>query len=85
LFEEIRHHFRKFLMVQIENGQEVYFRFYDPRVLREFLPTPIDQELQVFFGPVEQFLIEAGEPETLLNLKCNRGSLEISGIDVHES
>src|SRR5262249_7801469 len=35
----VRRHFRRFLMVEDEtNGKRLYFRFYDPRVLRDFLP-----------------------------------------------
>jgi hypothetical protein len=67
-FEEVRHHFRKFLMVQIEGGQEVYFRFYDPRVMRDFLPAASPSEIATFFGPVSAFLLEAQQPEIVLNL-----------------
>src|SRR5689334_9084653 len=37
--QELHKHFRKFLIVGTEDNQELYFRFYDPRVLRIFLPT----------------------------------------------
>src|SRR5262249_39807517 len=33
-FKEVRKHFRRFLLVKTEEGKELYFRFYDPRVLR---------------------------------------------------
>src|SRR5215211_2202012 len=36
-FEECHKHFRKFLLVKNEKGDELYFRFYDPRVLKIFL------------------------------------------------
>ncbi|TDH18498.1 DUF4123 domain-containing protein [Segetibacter sp. 3557_3] len=57
-FEELHKHFRKFLLVKTEDGQELYFRYYDPRVLREFLPTCTGRQLNDFFGPVEQFICE---------------------------
>lgn len=39
-FVEVRRHFRRFLMVELEKTNEkVYFRFYDPGVLRVFWPT----------------------------------------------
>ena len=38
-FESCLKHLRKFLIVKSEDGQELYFRFYDPRVLKIFLPT----------------------------------------------
>jgi hypothetical protein len=60
--EELRKHFRKFLMVQTEDGTELYFRFYDPRVLRIFLPTCDVQQLHEFFGPVEYYGMEDEDP-----------------------
>ena len=56
-------------MVELEDEKdekEVYFRFYDPRVLRTFLPTCTPEETTEFFGPVRSYLVEAEEPETLL-------------------
>ncbi|MCF0060627.1 DUF4123 domain-containing protein [Dyadobacter chenwenxiniae] len=61
-FEELYKHFRRFLMVQTEDGQELYFRFYDPRVLRIFLPTCDQDQLAEFFGPVSQFVMEDEDP-----------------------
>lgn len=45
-FREVRRHFRRFLMVEIEATNEpVYFRFYDPGVLRSFAEvwTPLQR------------------------------------------
>ncbi len=67
-FDELRLHFRKFLMVQIEVRDEVYFRFYDPGILRNFLPAASPAEVATFFGPVTAFLVEAEHPATLLRL-----------------
>ena len=64
-FEDVRKHLRHFLMVTTEDGREVYFRFYDPRVLRVFLPTCTPDEVKQFFGPIRSFWIEAREPETM--------------------
>jgi hypothetical protein len=64
---EVRKHFRHFLLVRLEGEEEpVYFRFYDPRTLRVFLPTCTPQETQEFFGPVGSFLMEGKEPGKLL-------------------
>lgn len=51
-------HLRKFLIVSNEEGRELYFRFYDPRVLRVFLPTCDRDQLREFFGPIEAFIAE---------------------------
>lgn len=58
-FKEVRRHFRRFLRVQQEGAPEyLYFRFYDPRVLRSFLPTCTNQQLQQIFGPIASFWME---------------------------
>jgi pSer/pThr/pTyr-binding forkhead associated (FHA) protein len=61
--KELRTHFRHFLNVKLPDGKQVYFRYYDPRVLRLFLPTCLPEETSQFFGPVKQFLIESEDPK----------------------
>jgi hypothetical protein len=61
--EALRNHFRRLVMVQLPDGRSVYFRFYDPRVLRVYLPTCTPEEIAAVFGPVERFVIE-DEDET---------------------
>ena len=53
--DTLRSHFRKFLLVTVPNGEEWYFRFYDPRVLTKYLPTCTEAELREFFGPVTAY------------------------------
>jgi pSer/pThr/pTyr-binding forkhead associated (FHA) protein len=65
-FKETRRHFRRFLLVKTPEGREVYFRFYDPRVLRVFLPHCTPQQTAEFYGPVTGFLLEDAAPEILL-------------------
>jgi len=65
-FREVRKHFRHFLLVKRESGEELYFRFYDPRVLRVFLPTCSPAQAIEFFGPVSHYVVEAEPPDTLL-------------------
>ena len=54
----LERHFRKFLLVKKEGGKDLYFRFYDPRVLRIVLPTFDAAQLEEFFGPVKAFVLE---------------------------
>lgn len=61
-------HFRKFLMVQAEDGRDLYFRFYDPRALALFLNTADRQQLREFFGPIQWFLIEEGDGHSVYRL-----------------
>jgi hypothetical protein len=65
--KDLRIHFRHFLIVKLPDGTQVYFRYYDPRVLRLFLPTCFPEESTQFFGPVKQFLIEAEDPKLALH------------------
>ena len=63
-FADVRRHFRKFLKVRLPEGELAYFRFYDPRVLRDFLPSFSLNELPEFCGPIRLFVLEAqnGDP-----------------------
>lgn len=65
-FSELRRHFRHFLMVKMPDGDQVYFRFYDPRVLKTYLPTLQPDEMNEFFGPTKYYLLEDEKPHTLL-------------------
>lgn len=59
---DLLRHFRRFLKVGLEGGKPFYFRFYDPRVLRVFLPTCDAAQLQLFFGPIDYFWAEDEDP-----------------------
>ncbi|NJO14972.1 MAG: DUF4123 domain-containing protein [Thioploca sp.] len=58
-FETILAHLRQWLWVQTAAGEKLYFRFYDPKSLRVFLPTLTLAEQQRFFGSVRRWLVEA--------------------------
>ncbi len=72
---EMRRHFRTFLMVHDSEGKPLYFRYYDPRVLRVYLPTCNAEELATMFGPVACYLLEAEEPNTVLRFRRQDGAL----------
>ena len=55
---ELHRHFRRFLRVKDESGKNLIFRYYDPRVLRTYLPTCTGAELDYVFGPVQRFIVE---------------------------
>ena len=75
--EVIHKHFRKFLLVKEEDGRELYFRFYDPRVLRTFLPTCSTAQLNEFFGPIQQFIVENPAHKQMLLFEYKNDRLEI--------
>jgi hypothetical protein len=57
-------HLRQHVQVYGPDLSPLYFRFYDPRVLRNFLPTCSAGQLAEFFGPISRFYseAEAGRP-----------------------
>lgn len=63
--EELRRHFRRFLKVQDEDGKPLIFRWYDPRVLRVYLPTCNAAELRFLFGPAAMFVLEGRGGEVI--------------------
>ena len=65
--ESLRTHFRKFLIVKDPEGERMYFRYYDPRILEAFFPACNDDELGQFFAKVEGFGISRkDQPEVTL-------------------
>lgn len=72
----MRRHFRMFLMVYDESGKPLYFRYYDPRVLRLYLPTCNADELSDLFDPILYYLLEGEEPNTALKFSVRNGSLK---------
>ena len=83
-FEELHKHFRRFLMVKTEDGVELYFRFYDPRVLRIFLPTCDIKQLEEFFGPVQFFLVEDEDLRFGIKFWLQNGELQSKKIHFRE-
>lgn len=77
-------HFRKFVKIKNEVGEEFYFRFYDPRVLRIFLPTCDRRQLEDFFGLVKYFACENENPASGLVYSLHNGDLKIEKIPGNE-
>jgi hypothetical protein len=67
----LRRHFRTLLRVQDEQGQGqvLVFRFYDPRVLRVFMPTCDPSESLQMLGPVDGFACESTEGDALVEFR----------------
>jgi hypothetical protein len=73
----LRHHLRGFLRVQDESGRMLVFRYYDPRVLRAYLPTCEVNELKTVFGPISSFLVEGERGESLLEFAFDGRRLDV--------
>ena len=72
---------RAFLKVKDERGESLYFRYYDPRVLRSFLPIAEPQQLQIIFGPVQAYFVQSEEPGGVKQFSLEQGELrEVSAL-----
>lgn len=74
-FDQIYEHFRKFVCFQSEDDQLLYFRFYDPRVLKLFLLDCDSVQLTEFFGPVTKFICEGENEDYVSIFSVDRGKL----------
>lgn len=67
--ENLRYHLRKLLRVQDERGGLLLFRFYDPRVLRVYLPTCRTEELRALFSGIDRFHLESADGQQVLTFE----------------
>jgi hypothetical protein len=65
-FDMLKRHLQTLLIAQDEAARPLLFRFYDPRVLRIYLPTCTPQELRTVFGPIQSFYVEDESPNSVL-------------------
>lgn len=75
-FAQLHRHFRKFNVTYGPNGNPLFFRYYDPRVLVDVLSVLEAKQLDAFFGPVETLVLidSTNQP-----VRCQRqaGSLAV--------
>ncbi len=62
-FDSLWSHLRRFTLVELPNESVAYFRFYDPRVLRTFLPTCSAGQRGEFFGKTTAMYTESYSPD----------------------
>ncbi|MEW6127925.1 MAG: DUF4123 domain-containing protein [Acidobacteriota bacterium] len=74
-FKQVRQHFRKFLIVYDSTGKPMRFRYYDPRVLRKFLPTCTAAELAQLFDKLEFFLLEGEDRKVGIKFRFTNSEL----------
>jgi hypothetical protein len=72
-----RLHFKKFLRVLSEDGDELAFRFYDPRVLRIYLPTCTAGEFSAFLGPLTKLVVEAESGAGLIEYRKSTQGMDM--------
>lgn len=78
----LKRHFRKFLMVYDETAKPLYFRYYDPRVLRVCLPTCNAQQLEIVFGPVIRYCLEAADTNKFQSFSFNGRELAQGTVEL---
>ncbi|MBU2550298.1 MAG: DUF4123 domain-containing protein [Proteobacteria bacterium] len=64
--ESLRAHLSGLVSVETEEGEELYFRFYDPRVLRTYLTVCTEAEIDRVLGPVLSVMFESEDGRALL-------------------
>jgi hypothetical protein len=64
-YADLRKHFRRFLKVELPGslGGYAYFRFFDPRVFRSFVPASLPKQAADFFRAFRACVVEAADAE----------------------
>ncbi len=65
-FEDVLDHFREFIQVRLPDARLVFFRFYDPRVWRQFLPSCDATQAGQLFDLPGAFACEAEDGVSLI-------------------
>ena len=84
-FQDVRRHLRRLLIVRTEDRETLYFRFYDPLILRDFLSTCLPAEASQVFGPITAYWAEDGCGKVIRHLTfqnskpCERIRISRSG------
>jgi len=73
--DELRRHLRRFLRVRDPAGRTLVFRYYDPRVMRTFLPTCSRDQLEELFAQVQSFIVENPQGEGMTEYSLQGSTL----------
>jgi Domain of unknown function (DUF4123) len=83
--QNLRLHFRDLLTVRDEKGKQLMFRYYDPRVLRAYLPTCLSRELRTVFGQVGVFIVPGDDPMTAILFGFDGTKLSTEVVNLQET
>ena len=75
--QALRRHLRTLLRVADADGRALLFRFYDPRVLRIYLPTCTPAEGRQLFGPVDAIVCEHEGAAGFVRYTCSRRGVSV--------
>tara|TARA_R110001592_G_scaffold60775_4_gene185010 strand:+ start:165 stop:749 length:585 start_codon:yes stop_codon:yes gene_type:complete len=80
----VREHLRTIFKVFDDQGAMFYFRFYDPRVLRTYLPTCTVKECREFFGPIRSIFAESANPVQMDHFQIGQSAIHLEEDIVQE-
>jgi len=78
-------HFKKIIAVYSDEGKPLYFRFYDPRVLKIYLKTATADDLKKLFGPITAFYVEGDTPESLTQFMLSSDQLVTRNLELPDA
>jgi len=78
----LRAHLTDLLIAQGPTGDRLLFRYFDPRVLRAYLPTCRPGELETVFGGIECFWIEDDNAGGLVRASIDQRQLVMSDLSL---
>lgn len=55
--EPLLHHCIDIFEATTEDGEELFFRYYNDNSLKVYLPTCTEKERKIFFGPIDSFIV----------------------------
>jgi hypothetical protein len=83
--QALRRHLRTILVARDESNKRFMFRYYDPRILRVYLPTCTGEELRTVFGPIDSFLVEESKSTTLSKFTWDNKQLDATKFSLDQS
>jgi hypothetical protein len=78
--EALQIHLRQFTEVRTPDNEVVWFRFYDPRVMRSALPLLDGEQSAALFRGIKMFVCEGDSPNSLLRLSFDGSKPLVSTI-----
>jgi hypothetical protein len=79
---DLQIHLRQFTKVRTPDGEVVWFRFYDPSVMRTAIPVLNTEQCNQLFKSVALFLSEGEAPNSLVRLSFDGSKPLVSTIQL---
>ncbi|HED35950.1 MAG TPA: DUF4123 domain-containing protein [Gammaproteobacteria bacterium] len=82
----VRRNCKEILFVTDEGNRKMLFRYYDPRVMRRYLPTCMPDELKQVFGKVIAYAVENEDASGLnyFSLQQPELILQVDGVSLEQ-